>query len=205
MSFASPVIHDNVKNGERVGHGTDKNLFVQFHNHPVKNNNRSKAEGRPCYDNKVYVRIISPGDKTSEVDRLAHEGDFERFPNQYKAFLNKNEGVVDGTPLEHWPALDAAMLKECKEASLFTVEQIAALPDTAVQKLGMGFRSLKNQAQAFIEFAKDTSLPQKLAADLQRERDEKEQLKATVAELAAQVKEMREEKRGPGRPRKDSE
>lgn len=203
--FASPIVSGNEKNGERVGHGNDRNLFVQFHNHPVKNNNRSKAEGRPCYDNKVYVRIISPGDKTSEVDRLAHQGDFDRFPNQYKAFLNKNEAVVEGTPLEHWPALDAALLKECKEASLFTVEQVAALPDTAVQKLGMGFRSLKNQAQTFIEFAKDTALPQRLAADLERARDETKGLQETIAEMAQQIKELREEKRGPGRPRKDSE
>lgn len=193
--FSDPVIDHQLKNGERVGHGADSNLFVQFFVKARKNNAKSETEGKPAFDNVEYVRILLPGDKNTEVIRPAHDGDRERFARQYAAFQAKRDQAMEGTPIEQWPVMDPATVEMCKEVKLFTVEQIAGLNDQQIQKLGMGFRELQKKAKAFLAFAKDTALPQKQAAEIERLAADNADLKRQLAELAARVDSQEEKKR----------
>jgi hypothetical protein len=187
MDFADSIIDHQLRNGERMTHGSDKNLLVSFYTKAVKNNFRSENEGKPCFDNVEYVKILLPGDKNTEVDRPATVDDKERFAQQYARFLQKKEAVIEGTPLEHWPVMDPATVEDCKASKIFTVEQVADLSDMQIQKLGMGYRELSKKAKAFLEYAKDTALPQKQAAEIERLHADNGELKRQLAELAARV------------------
>lgn len=140
-----------------------------------------------------------------------------RFSAQWKAFCEGREAVTHGTPLEHCGFVSPAQIEDLKHLKLFTVEDLAALPDSALPSLGHGGMTLKLRAQAHIDKSKGGTMIDKLI-------DEKEDLKNEVARLRGEmqdiVKEMRTEKaptivdkvddeptppkRKRGRPRKNS-
>lgn len=196
--FADAIIDHQLKNGERVRHGGDENLFVEFYVKPKKNNARSEKEGKPCFDNIEYVKILLPGDSKTVVDRPAHDGDRDRFARQYTAFINKHSQAPEGMPIEQWPVMDPATVEECKMSKLFTVEQIAGLNDIQIQKLGIGYRELQKKASAFLEYAKNTALPQQQAAEITRLTSDNADLKRQLSELAARVEAQEEKKKRKG-------
>lgn len=202
--FAEPIIDRQLRNAERVEHGKDASLFVEFYMRAVKHNAESERQGRPIFVEKEYVKILAPGDRNSEVDRPAKEEDKLRFPQQYANFKNKNETPVVGTPLEQWPRLSVAQVAELKAMKVFTVEMIANASDSQIQKLGMGALELRREAQAYLAAAKDSAVPQHLAAELERANADNARLQQQLSEMAEQIRAL-QEKRGPGRPRKDAE
>lgn len=185
----------------QAGPNGDDNLFVTFYKAPVHLEAKSEQEGRPIYEERVHVRIITPGDNLNIVEREAWEGDYKRFPKQWLAFqAQESQQGEQGTPLEHWPSLNRAQVEELKAVRFYTVESIAGASDLQLQKIGMGGLGLRTKAQAWLSAAKDGALVQKQAAELERRDAEIAELKDQMARLAAAV----EEKRGPGRPRKEA-
>lgn len=179
----------------------DENLFVQFFKAPVKMEYKSEQEGRPIYEERLMVRIQSPGNNNNIVEREAWDGDKLRFPKQWLQFQVKGEQAgVEGTPIEQWPALNRAQVEELRAVRFYTVESIANASDAQLQGMGMGGQGLRTKAQAYLKAAQDTALVQKQAADLERRDSEIAELKSQVERLAA----LAEEKRGPGRPRKEA-
>ena len=69
--------------------GADARLAVSFYKKPVENVVKTEQEGRPIYEDKVFVRILVPGDSLSIIDTFAHEDHKKRFPVQWQHFLNK--------------------------------------------------------------------------------------------------------------------
>jgi hypothetical protein len=71
---------------------SDSHLHVEFYE-----NDRAPYKGVP------FVRILIPGDKTTEIDQPVREDHKERFPRQWLYYQMKNsEGVMIGTPLQEW-------------------------------------------------------------------------------------------------------
>ena len=95
--------------------------------------------------------------------------------------------------------LDVAMIASLRASGIFSIEALADVPDSSLTVLGMDGRRLREQAKAYIEQAKDSATAQKYAV-------ENDALKQRLAALEAQFEELSkdlpEEKRGPGRPRK---
>jgi hypothetical protein len=186
---------------ETSANNGDENLFVQFFKAPVKMEYKSEQEGRPIYEERLMVRIQSPGNNNNIVEREAWDGDKLRFPKQWLQFQVKGEQAgVEGTPIEQWPALNRAQVEELRAVRFYTVESIANASDAQLQGMGMGGQGLRIKAQAYLKAAQDTALVQKQAADLERRDSEIAELKSQVERLAA----LAEEKRGPGRPRKEA-
>jgi hypothetical protein len=158
----------------------DARMVVIFKDHPILNEAKTKAEGRPIYDSMEVCEIRFAGDRNTVGVYPAHdiarrvttpEGYEEPlsyamlYNKQYQRFKNKKAQVQEGTPLEELPFIPQAKRLELKALNIHTAESLAAISDRNLKSLGMGGRELKNQAQAYLDQARDSSTVSRLAAD----------------------------------------
>lgn len=210
MSFAPAKVEQTGPNSYSVSHGDDRGLWVEFSMEPVEQTFLSAKEGHPVWKEIPHIRITQPGGK-SDVFRpvkmeqdVAGPSDPQRFPRQWQAFQNQQEQAPDGTPVEQWPPLNKAQVREFKSARILTVEQLAAIPDSAFHSFPiMDLRKFRDMAKKWLENAQGGAAVTSLEAENNRLRDDIEALKAQFAELAAKQGNEPNEKRGPGRPRKE--
>lgn len=164
----------------------DAKLIVLFTEEPWHDRAESAKEGRPIYKLRDFVMIMVPGDKDSIVHRLASQIDIDRFPTQYQRYKNKQEQRFgSGTPLKAVTFLSAAQTKELEFFNVYTVEQLAAIPDVHAQKF-MGIHALKKMAADFLEAARGQAPITHLNEEL-RQRDEK------IAGMEQAMEEMKKE------------
>lgn len=169
MSDLSEGRVGRISNGVgEVSYGDDENLFVEFYKNPL--------------NDRDYVRIKYPGDNLTEYDQPATDSHKTRFAGRWQAYQDGRSQVGDGTLLEDWPPMinARAMVDAYKSAGVFTVEQLAAVNDTNLSKLGMGARSLQDKAKAFVA--------QQGAAD------ENAALKERLAQLESAMADMQKKK-----------
>lgn len=196
MEFASAQIHQK-GNNLYVTHGEDSNLWVEFRKEPVKNEMKSESEGRAIFDDVVFIDITFPGDKTKKVVRPVQDSDKERFARQWENFQKGETGDnLTGTRLEEWPLLSRSEIAELKAINIFTVDQLANLPDSALNWLGA--RTYRTKAEAWLKTAKDTSVAVKLA-------HENEVLKGDIEQLKQQIKDLSEQITKPKRTKQSEE
>lgn len=161
----------------------DNKLFAQFFTQAVKNETKSLVEGRPIFDEKVLIRILTPGSRDVMVT-TASEQYRMRFPKQWERFKMKHSQTQDGTPLEEVPFLTVGQIAELKGVNVHTLEQLAGMSDVLAQKF-MGSHQLRQRAQAFLQAAKESAPVQQLQAELEKRDNEIELLKSQVNQLIA--------------------
>ncbi|WP_375453716.1 hypothetical protein [uncultured Methylobacterium sp.] len=164
-------------------------ILAMFFTDAVRMNFASEQAGRDIFEDREHVKIVIAGDKHSEVVREATDVDRERFHEVYRRFRAKaseREQIV-GTILDAAPFLSPSQRKEMESLNIFTVEQLAALSDTAKQKIGMGANEMVAKAQAFLKVAADTGHATALAAQAERQNDEIAALKEQIRELASKL------------------
>jgi hypothetical protein len=169
----------------------DEKLYVQFYRKPVLNEAESVKAGRPIHKDEVFIKIFVPGDKLSQIDRIASEQDIERFRKHYERFVAGQSQQV-GTPLSSVGFIPATLVEDLKYFNVHTVEQLASVSDAVAQKIS-GLQSFKQKAQAYLDA---TNSPEKLverareqvAAEVMGELRKRDQ---ELAELRAQLAKMR--------------
>ena len=169
--------------------GDDK-LMVKFFTNSVENKFKSEQEGRPVFEEKPFITIITPGSRdvfTTKVNDVYKR----RFPAAWKRFQESMEehGEIAGMPLKEWPMVTRAQAEEMAYLNVFTVEQLAALSDTHGQKL-MNYHDLKRKAQAFVAAATDGAFVQKITAENQKLQDQITQLQTQLQEQATAFAQM---------------
>lgn len=148
----------------------DDKLAVLFRHHAVKNEGKSKIEGRPIFDDVEVVEIRPPGSRntyvfpSTSISHSAGDGMYgtdeskvtyaERFSRQYRQFKEQQAQTITGTPLQHAPFLTEARRAEMRALSIYTVEQLAHIDGIELKNLGQGGRELKNAALDYIETSK---------------------------------------------------
>lgn len=165
MDLAAPIIEKRGANNYRVTYGDDKGLFVEFYVRPVRMNYKSEQAGREIFEDQEFVKITCPGAPPRVVERRASAQDKERFAQQYAAFKRQEQVVTQGTPLTEIPAIGKAHALTMKAAGIHTVEQLAELPDQALEAVGLGGRDLREKARAFLSKATDGAEVSRLLAD----------------------------------------
>lgn len=145
----------------------DNRLWVQFYLRPEKNERKTAEAGRPIFDEIVFVKIMIPGDKNLVFDQPADPEYQRRFPKQWERFKAGQQQATEGTPLEAVTWLTVGQVAEFKALNIFTVEQLADVPDQLAQKF-MGAFEIRRKAQAFLEAAKGEAATSKLAAELEK-------------------------------------
>lgn len=158
-------------------------VFIQFYMDAVEIKAESEKQGRPIFRDMPHIRKMIPGDSTNVVERVAKDHDIKMYPREWEAFQRQQVTGVSGTPLEQWPQVTRAQVKEAKYFEVHTVEQMAELSDMSCQRMGMGFAELRTKAKAYLEAAKGTAAQTAQAAENQRLHDEIEALKAQLAEM----------------------
>lgn len=165
----------------------DSALAVEFYNRPVQNMFQTSKQGRPIYEDVIYVRIQIPGNKESIHDTPARTDHKQRFPLQWQHFMNRTVGDAReiGTPLTEWPALTRSQAEEFRALKFFTVESIAKASDANIANLGMiggmAPHILRQKAQAFLQAAAGT-------ADTQHQAEELAKRDAEIAMLKEQMR-----------------
>ena len=167
----------------------DKSLLVKFYIEPKQDEAASMEEGRPIFKEVEYVDIRVVGSRNGHVCRPARPDDKSRFPAHYKAFKERVEIPLDGTPLSEWAVITRAQAEEMAFFNVKTVEQLAAMADSVAQKF-MGINSLKQKAKDWVAEAKENAPALKLAEELRVRDEENAELRSQVEELAATVAKM---------------
>lgn len=182
MELAEPTIK---KNGNQlsVTYGDDNSNYVEFEQVAVENAAKSKVAGCPQYDNKDFIRIMFPGDKTKIINRLAREDDKMKYPRQWAAYQAQETQVASGLPIDKWAPLTKAEAMNMKAMMIHTVEALASIPDTALTWFGA--RKYRDMAVAHLAQAKDGSAVLALKSENENLKTDLEDLKRQVKELAA--------------------
>jgi len=158
----------------------DKGLSVRFWLHAVENPAKSKAAGRPIYDEVEMVSIMAPGNTkteyTARADRMHYDSNVgqqwtyaERFADHYAAFKSGMEQLGQGTPISEAPFLSIGQKAEMVAKKIRTVEQLAAMSDRDIKAMGYGFRAHVDAAKAYLDTATGTAALAGEMAELRRQ------------------------------------
>ena len=126
------------------------------------------------------------------VDRLRKMPQlWERIEPSYERWLKGQETPVDGTPLEAWPGLTKGQVEHLRLLHVRSVEELAGVTDSTLDKIGMGARALRERARLFVQ-AKQGSA--QLEAALVERDEENARLREEMAELRALVETLKPKK-----------
>lgn len=177
--------------------GDDNRAIVEFRMHPVIDGPASKEAARTIKRDVPYVKILHPGEANLSVyDQPATDEDAARFPRQWAAFQAKQSQQITGTPLDLLFPDSPAVVANLKAASVFTVDQLAILPDTAMQNIGMGARQWQQKAKAYLEQADKGKDFHGLSARVDQLVLQSQADKDRIAALEAALAEATERKKG---------
>lgn len=189
-----------------------------FEMRAIPNPRKSREQGRPIFDELEYVMIYIVGDKNTVASERVKDEHRKRWPNEYAAFKAGRQQSSSGTPIEQWPALGISQVAEFKALHIHTVEDLAALTDAGIGKIGVGGRTWVERAKAFLEAASGGAPADRLQHENDQLRAQLDAMERKFADLSARVEERlgddapavsgsligESERRGPGRPRKVS-
>lgn len=140
--------------------------YVTFEQRAVEDRNASIAAGGMVMRDVDFVIVRQVGSKNTlekdaaewlaDLSNLVSNGTYpaewaahfrEKF-NAYKAGQSEPEL---GLSVKQWPSLSKAQVENLLSAGVRTVEDVAAMNESAMQKVGLGARELKKKAVAYIE------------------------------------------------------
>lgn len=185
------------------------NVALRFFERPVRNNFQSEAKGHAVFDTVVFAEVMTPGQNESvpefEIQRtyVDTEGKpqtkkskhYARYKEAADAYLSGREGDTEGgMPIASWGLIDAGTAETFKSQNVYTVEQLAAVSDSDIQKLGMGAVRLREQAKQFlvtrqfgVPAAQMTSKVQEMEMEVNRLKAENDDLRTQLAAAKATV------------------
>lgn len=112
----------------------------------------------------------------------------EGFKKKYEAWKAGLDAPLNGTSVKEWPLLSPAQVQNFQAIGLMTIEDVSAMTEEAMGRVGMGARELRDKARQFLT-AKD------VAATAIAERDER------ISALEAKIAELEADKPKRGRPK----
>lgn len=172
----------------------DKALYVQFNYEPHLNQAETAKEGRPIYTEREYIMIMVPGDKDSIIHRPVMDAERRRFSERYEKWKKKvGDETTSGTPLKMVAWLNSAQVKELEFFNCYTLEQLAAMSDTNVQKF-MGMFTLRQKAQDFVKAAKEAAPMAAMRTEMERKDADLAAANQAIQDLASRLKALEEAK-----------
>ena len=169
----------------------DDRLWVRFEMVMVKNEEKSAAEGRTICDEVPHIEIRTAGDRDNILYRPMSELDKDRFRTRYEKWLKlqTEDGELEGTPLAEVPIFRRREVEELRYMNVFTLEQLAQLPDAHIKKDRSLFQ-YRDKAKNYL----DVALRGREASRLQAEKDaieaKFESAKAAQDDQAALIKQL---------------
>lgn len=171
----------------RTFDGPAKKEYVRFFHDSVDDAQASLAAGRPIFKDVEMLEIRFPGNNLTVVCRKVSAQDKIEYAQEYQAFKADGTELIVGTPLSAWTALSRNQVKEFNAMNVMSVENLAAIDDHGMQRMGMGGRLWRDRAVAFLEAAKDNALTDRLAADKSLLQEQLNTANQRISELGAAV------------------
>lgn len=159
-----------------------ENLTVAiFRMHSTKNEAETRKQGRPIFDDMEVCELrfaanrqtvgVFPAHEIFKWDEDPATGEREpvtyaiAYKDQYLKFKNGEAQTASGTPLSELPFLTQGKRLELKALNIHTAEALAALDGNSLKQLGQFGRTLKEQAQSYIDTAAGTADVTAIAAE----------------------------------------
>lgn len=111
----------------------------------------------------------------------------DKYKAAYEAWKRGQELPLDGFPIKGWGICSPAQQETLIKLHILTVEQLAAVNDEGLRRIGMGAVDLKNKAVAWLKQLDKAGKPAIEMAALKREN---ETLQASVSSLENRVSEL---------------
>lgn len=190
-NYAAANFHG--RNGELVQADPSK-AFAFFFSKPKEMPARSQAEGRSVWEDRDYVRVQQPGERDPVVLEAtsAHKA---RWTREWEAYKQGREVKHEGTPLSVIFPDSEAMILNLRGLGVFTVEELAHIPDSATVNIPFG-GTLKQKAAKYIELQNGAQGFNKLNAELESQRAENQSLKLQVEDLQMKFTQLAAEREG---------
>lgn len=154
-----------------------ENLLVSFFNKSVKMNRESEEKGVPIFKEILYIKKVVPFKDKDSIEKKASPEEIAKYTAQYQAFQNREKYEEEGVLIKNWNYASESEVQMLLAHKVVTVEQVAALDDVAVKRMGNGGRALRNAARKYAEQSQDVDV-----------------LKDKIKELEAIIKELQEVK-----------
>lgn len=158
----------------------------QFTLRPVQVRN---ADGTTGYKNVEFVSILSHGDAKSVPEHKVTDEHRQKYAYHYDRWRRGLQMAPTGTPLEMWPLVTPAQIMEMKLQNIFTVEQLAVVPDSVNHRIPM-LATLKNQARTWLKNKKETDAIERHEHEMQAMRDGQATLQEQIQGLMRQNQEL---------------
>ncbi|MEQ1580906.1 MAG: hypothetical protein ABL964_09965 [Steroidobacteraceae bacterium] len=148
----------------------ERPAIVRFEKVPKEDKAASLAAGHYVAKDVDYALLTPPYSKDEvrikvEQFKLQMEADVrnQRMPAEwqemyltaYEKWRNGQEIPLNGTPIKGWGMLSPAMQETLIRMSVLTIEDLAAINDEGLRRVGMGALELKNKAVAWLQANKD--------------------------------------------------
>lgn len=168
----------------------NRSQYVEFYAEAKLDKIKTQAAGgKPVYEDKDYIRIISPGARDSEFCRPVQPKDIQAYPEKWEAYKSNEVQVEEGLPLDKWAYLTQAQVKTIKARNVHTVEQLANLTDSASKTLGLNGTEIRRAAQEYLSSADDKMDEiNRLKADKNKQDVQIKELTDQVGELQSSLK-----------------
>lgn len=164
---------------------SEDSALVEFVRDAEQNNFKSAQEGRPIFEDKDFVRIMTPGDTRTTIYREASDQDKKRFPKAWGLYERGLEAVTEGTPLAEWAQITASQVRELQHVNVRTIEEFVSVSDSNIQRMGPGYAQLQKRAQQYMESSTENAAATAAARENEQLRDQmaimQEQLDALKA------------------------
>lgn len=169
---------------------SDNRVNVNFYTRSVQNPEKSREQGKPWFENQIYVRIQPAGERLNIIDRPVYNNDKQMYPAQWRQFTLNQTQVPEGTPVELLFPNFPAIADTLKGAGVWTIQQLAELSGNGLDGLGMGGQEFVNKAQRYLQQAKDGSEMVRLQQDLDRAKSDNKSLKRQMSEQIGIIKQL---------------
>lgn len=181
---------------------TPKPPYVQFETRPVEDREASEQAGHVVYRDVIFA-IVTPAGTRDRLEKVAEEWlanleegvRQERIPAEWPEgyrrkldlFKSNQEIPLDGTALSLMTTLTPAQVKNCLNANILTVEDLASATEEAMTRIGMGGRDLKQKAQAWLDAVDSKGKP---AQELNELRVKNKTYEAQIASHEETIKKL---------------
>jgi hypothetical protein len=143
--------------------------FVEFKQIAKHDPKRSEELGYRVTKNVDMAFIMQPGSRDQvEIEAQAWLDSLKRklldaapdayppqwvegFQQKYNYWKQGQEAPVDGTSVREWPVLSPAEVENLIAVRVLTVEDVAAMTEEAMGRVGMGARNLREKAREWIK------------------------------------------------------
>lgn len=172
--------------------GGDTKLWVKFVRRSRINAAKSEAAGRPIHEACDYVQIQQPGER-DRVDRPVTEWDKARFPRHWAQYQQQIEQTAEGTPVQYIFPTQPEVVELLADIHVDTVEQLAGLGETGIERLGMNGRRHVERAKAALDKSASVQEVAKLSRAIDELTEQNKILTDANVELGRRIDALRRE------------